>query len=288
MPLPRGRAGAVVLAVLVVLSGCGAAGPDSADRPTAVTPAPVPTDAPAGPGVEPVPGLTTEGVASPVRLAEAHRDRLSEATFTRRTTETISGPDGPRRTTTVTVRANLRDFAFRYLRTQRAAPEYPVRSVTPALDLWSNGSYTLSRAEDDGAVRYGVERGLAYGEAVTGITGNEAVVRVLSAFDLRVNETDGGYRLTADGVRRAGDLPIPTLARNLTNATLSAFVTDRGVVRSYRLSYDVTLGGERLRVVETSAVLAVGETRVERPAWAGAAFANASAAAPETGGGDRP
>ncbi|WP_254535467.1 hypothetical protein [Halomarina litorea] len=291
-PARRGRRAllvALALTLTVVLAGCSAPlGSDPGGDPPTVTPASVPSDVPGGPSraMELVPGLTSEGVASPVRLAEAHRERLAGTTFTRRVTETITGPSGPLRTTNVTVRANLADFAFRYVRTQRAAPGYPVRASTPLLDVWSNGSHTLSRVGIGDDARYRSERGLAYGEAVTGITGNEAVISTLSAFEVRVEAVDGGYRLTASGATRPDGLRPPTLTRNLTNATLSAFVTGEGLVRSYRVEYDVALDGRRLHVVETSRITGVGSTCVDRPEWATEAARNGSGGRDVPGRGD--
>jgi len=272
---------AAALVVALPLSGCNAVpGGDDPSAPTA-TPAPVPTDGrdsgatAAAPTV--APGVDERGVVSAVDLAAAHREALLSTTFTRSVEEIIRGPNGTLRRTNRTTRAEFDPIAYRYVRNQSAVEGYPVQSFATRFELWSNDSRAVSRVVRNGSVSYRSDRAVAFGEAVTSITGNEAIIRLFSAFEFRVDSTEDGYRLRSTRLLDARNFPVPMLTEDVSNATMTARISEAGVVRSYRVAYDATLRDRRVRIVERAEVRALGETTVERPGWYDAATANATA-----------
>jgi hypothetical protein len=279
------RALVVAVVALVALAGCGSVSDGAGRSPPAVTPAAVPTD-PATPTPVPrvAPGVTAGGVVDPVALATAHRDALLGESLTRTTVGTV-GADGRtlRRTNrTFSVAPYRTEFRYRYAQT--VDDDYPVRATADRLDLWSNGSGTLVRVEDDADVRY---RTLPADEArslVVGITGDERVSALAGAFAFAVRERPGGVELVSTALRDPSALDVPLLTGNVTNATLRMDVAASGLVRSYTLAYGVELDGRPLRVVEQMRVTAVGETRVDRPPWYDIARGNATGGASPGGG----
>lgn len=282
---------AVALLVAAPLAGCntvpgsdpGSESGAGSDAPT-VTPAPVPTDDPErdlGPasgraGATVAPGIGEDGVVSAADLAAAHREALLATSFTRTVTEIIRGPNRTVRRTDRTIRAEFDPLTYYYVRNQTVAEGYPVRAFAPRFELWSNDSRAVSRVVRNGDVRYRINRASAFGEAITGITGDEALMALFGAFEFRVEPVDGGYRLRSTAFGDSRSLPTPTLTENASNATMTARISERGVVRSYRVAYDVRRGDRRLRVVERAEVRALGETTVERPEWFEAAVENAT------------
>ncbi|PSQ00426.1 hypothetical protein BRC94_05735 [Halobacteriales archaeon QS_5_70_17] len=281
-----GRRTLLVAALLVAapIAGCNTAPADGEATAPTVTPAPVPTDdagRAVASGSDPgggsaLPAVGGEGPVSAADIAGTHREALLATSFTRTVTETIRGPNGTVRRTERTVRVEPDPLTYYYARNQTVEEGYPVRAFAPRFELWSNESHAISRTVRDGSVSYRIDSASAYGEAVTEITGNEALLALLGVFEFRVERAGGGYHLRSTALVDRERLPTPTLTENATNATMTAWVSERGIVRSYRVAYDVRRDGRRLRVIERAEVSAVGETSVERPPWYGAAVENAS------------
>ncbi|MWG35109.1 hypothetical protein [Halomarina oriensis] len=265
---------AVVVAVLLVvpLAGCGfqQSSPAAPDGQVTVTPAAVPTDAPtstpdAADGI--APGVALSGAVDPVALAEAHREALLGASFTRETTRLIEGDETTLSRTDRTYEAAPYRVEFRYSQVQNVSREYPVRSFATRIDLYSNGSTTVARFEDDGAVSYRLAPTEQFSPIIVGITGNERVSALTSAFDFEVRDgpAPGTVLLVGETLKRPSALDPPTLTSGVRNATLTMLLTESGLVRSYRLVYDVTLDDRTLTVVETMQLSDIGRTRIERP-----------------------
>lgn len=281
-----GRRTLLLAALLVVapIAGCNTAPADGGGTPPTVTPAPVPTDdvgrvgaSTSGPGGGTgLPAVGGEGPVGVADIAETHREALMATSFTRTVTETIRGPNGTVRRTERTVRVESDPLTYYYTYNQTVEEGYPVRAFTPRFELWSNESHAVSRAVRNGSVSYRIDSAGAYGRPITGITGNEALLALLGAFEFRVERAGGGYHLRSTALVDQESLPTPTLTENASNATMTAWISERGVVRSYRVAYDVRGEDRRLRVIERAEVRAVGETSVERPPWYGTAVENAS------------
>jgi len=283
------RRWAIVLVVVVVpLAGCGLAPgqqPPRADGVT-VTPAAVPADEPTPVGVVDVaPGVAPSGAVTPVALAAAHREALRNGSFTRTRTRVISEADATVRRTEWTYWAGQFRETFRYSKVQTLPGSLPVRSFADRIDLYSNGTDAVARFEDDGDVQYQFAPSEEFAPVVTGISGYERVSALSSAFEFEVRPgpTPGSVRLVATSLRTPSALDPPTLTADVRNATLQFLLTEAGLVRSYRLAYDVTLDDRTLHVVETTRITRVGRTTVERPTWFSLAVENATdaVAAPE-------
>lgn len=255
----------LALVLALVLAGCG--GTDApafggADRPT-VTPAAVPHDPPAAPGRTLAPGLTREGVFDPNRLAAAHAAVLADTSYTVHRVEQRTYRNGTVRSRyESTVRVAAGGDRFRYVLEQA---DY--RGETPRerrVGRWMDDGSGFERHEDaSGSVRY---RRLSDPDAVLPerATNRYGLARVLSAVDLRVTGTTerGGrtlYHLGVEGTPE--DLP------PLRSVAVDAVVDDRGVVRSYDLTYRVERAGTPTRVTVRVAFDALGATRVVRPLW---------------------
>jgi len=271
----------VVLAVLVLLAGCGsAAGPASPGRGTAtVTPAPVPTTAPTAtpaPTAAPTgtatpraaslpPGVTASGIANASALASAHGAALDGRSYRAVTVVNRSTPSGWERTREV-----LRVDGDR------------VHLVRRTNETGTNGS---SRVEYlDGRTRYvRCERANGTGACPTGppsaIAGDAAgtVLVLLSGSDSRLVGTesrvagaDRGDEALRHRVVITGNplgLGSPYGVLEARNYTATALVTPSGLVTELRASYDLVGGGTRIRVTARLRFSSVGSVRVTPPPW---------------------
>lgn len=124
---------------------------------------------------------------------------------------------------------------------------------------------------------------VAAGSHGTNATRGANVTRGANATDAGAASTMGATATTptaaADGDGpthfrvRSDRLAQPTALENLdrvenpSNVRLTATLTGEGVLRSYRLSYDATVDGRRVRVERRVRYVGAGSTTVERPAW---------------------
>jgi hypothetical protein len=80
-------------------------------------------------------------------------------------------------------------------------------------------------------------------------------------------EGSADYRVESTGVRNPGTLASQLRVESVENVSLTALVSEEGLVREYYLEYTATLGENTSRVERTVQFTALGETSVERPAW---------------------
>lgn len=262
--------GLALVVLLVVLAGCGGAGPSGGDTPTGtVTPAPVPDDG-AVDRSRPdrlAPGLAADGVFDAGRLARAHGDRLAGRPFTRSRTDTrrVNGSLRQRDETTLMYAAGGDRFRYRLNQTTQRA-EGVERSE---IDRYADGTRVLVASRDANGTEYEVLAG-PNGDAYTpaqvfprNATGEASLARLFRLVDVTVTD-----RRTVDGRRH---YRVETPARQdippLRNISLVATVTESGLIRDYRLSYDITRGEQRVRIVVTVAYDRLDRTTVEPPPW---------------------
>jgi hypothetical protein len=258
----------VVLAVL--FAGCGEAVDRRADDSPVddtgtVTPATVP-DAPTAEDreAEIAPGISRTGVFDPERLTDAHAAVLANVSYTTRRVETRAYRNGSIRSRyATTVRVARGGDQFRYRLDQ------VVDGRDRRVDRWMADGRGVERVRDgDGdGVSY---RRLTNPDAVLPerATNREGLVRILTVVDLEVTgrtTRDGTtlYRLGTAGT--PGDLP------PLRAVSVDAVIDERGLVRSYDLSYLVDRGGTTIRVTVDVTFRSIGSTTVSRPVWYGAA-----------------
>ncbi|WP_135363796.1 DUF7537 family lipoprotein [Halosimplex halophilum] len=267
-----------LVAVLVVLAGCSALAPGT-DRPT-VTPAPVPTDSPLPPGVEP------GGVTDPAALATAHGAALGNRSYTLVTNRTVRAANGSLRSA-LTVRLALsaapaRDYHARVSVEGPGAPlvigEPPTRA-----EYWANDEVYLRRQTIDNRTEYSryddtdayVGTWSFWLGTVALDLGPETDLRsTLEGFETRVADRSpesGRVHLVGTTVRSEGFVG-DSAVDDVENATLHAFVAESGFVASYHVVYDATVDGERVRVRRSVRFERVGATTVDRPTWYGEAM----------------
>lgn len=270
----------VAVALCCLLAGCGSAPTDGVRTGGAdtLTPVPVPTSPPTGTPTparsverELAPGVTGRGVGDPFALATAHRRGLHERPFRLVRTLRVARPNGTllRRTTR---RATVGPNASRYRVVDTAVDTdaYPVRAVAPRIDLWWSGSPALFRLSDDGEIRYRRVDGVPPTGPAEDLTMRDRIAGLLSSVDTAVVGREPGETvrviLVARDVRSDSVLEVPMLLERPRNATVTLEVGVDGVVREYRIAYDATFDGERVRVVRHVRFEFV-EGPVEPPSW---------------------
>ncbi|WP_436911903.1 DUF7537 family lipoprotein [Halosimplex marinum] len=262
-----------LVALLVVLAGCSALTPGT-DRPT-VTPAPVPTDSPLPPGVEP------SGVTDPAALANAHAAALGNRSYTLVTNRTVRAANGSLRSA-LTVRLALSAAPARnyHARVSVEGPDAPLVIGEPPTraEYWANDEVYLRRQAIDNRTEYSryddtdayVGTWSFWLGTVALDLGPETDLRsTLEGFETRVADRLPGserVQLVGTTVRSEGFVGDST-ADDIENATLHAFVGESGFVSSYHVVYDATVDGERVRVRRSVRFERVGATTVDRPTW---------------------
>lgn len=271
-----GRAAAVALAGLLVLSGCSTAGVGS-DTPTeTVTPAPVPEQTP---DVRLAPGLTRDGVTRPLVLAGTHSRAIGER-YVLRTDWTVRSPDG---TLVASSRQRVRSTsgAFLVRFRLRGHPGFLTNGEPMDAAFWTNGSTLVGRTQEGNDTDY---RYLSAGLYEGGGAGFYRSLRrpkpwrdhraLFSAVETRVagrqeGPTGTAYVVVGERVRASGTFAAATGVEDPRNVSLRAVVTEAGIVRELRLQYEgVHPFRGRVAVVRTvtySEIDTVGS--VPRPDW---------------------
>jgi len=264
------------LALVVLLAGCPAIGPQGA-----VTPAPTPEPAPEA--VPYPPGLGPWGVGDAAGLAAAHQAAIDDTAYTLVSNRTIRTANGSLRSRLF---LRVRLAADReYLTTVRTAgPDAPVLlGVPPAsAQYWSNGTTMARVLTRDNRTRYArispPDRFRATwrfwrSTAAFGGVGGFAYETVRSLFGdvgtglVATSEADGArlYHLEAETVRNSDFAKVGS--GPVRNLSLEATITERGLVRRFDLRYQRRVEGEWVTVTWHVAYEDVGSTTVERPPW---------------------
>lgn len=249
---------ALVLAALLVLSGCGALGGS--------TPTPSPTP---GATADAVPGVSDGRLADPGALLAAHESALVETGFESdfrvNATERFQGEvfDASRRQRTV-AEPGGDEYVF------RATQATGVR-----FDTWGNRSVSVTRGQAGNTTRYQV--GQATG---TEVLTNRAGLRpflTATAFEVEdVEERDARTLVTlvSTGTPDPAASPgvVPDNATDLREYQVRAVVDTSGRVLSFEARAGYTLDGEAGSMAVTYAVVRLDRPAVERPAWAAEAL----------------
>lgn len=264
------------VALLAVLAGCSGLQPAPAE-PVSVTPAEVPQaeSTPTTPTAT-APGRST-AAADYSAVAGAHRSLLGNASYTVHATQTIRYPEAGRH--------GVRQLSGRFDAAGRFHAE-----LTRSGTVYGVTSPTLTRYYADGQqVLVQPGRNRSEGVRVTARDELEDPTAVLPmdprfASELRqvfattrvVNLT----QLARDGhpyqrvlvrvrgpVERSPPPPLvsTTVIRNLTAAIV---IDERGFVQRFSVRYDASIVGKPAIVTLSARYEAVGDTTVERPAWA--------------------
>lgn len=253
----------LLVLVSVGLAGCNAGGSGPA---TTVTPAPVP-DSPESPG-DVAPGVpsenaTTTGIDGQY-VAQVHSRTLQNTSYTVNQSVVQRFPNGT--------------VAARYVTTGQFGPDGDLAAVTLRQFDRRPGGTTLRTVEryQEGDQRYRLviengtrevtvsdEPGYGAAEYRSVLANGDAVARVFGFVSTSVSETevvDGTEFVTVETAEPASVPP-------LRNVTLTARISERSVIRSYRVTYEVERQGQRLDTTVSLEYTDVGTTTVERPAW---------------------
>lgn len=263
------RVAPAVLALLVVLAGCPAFDVDRDPGPATPTAAPGPATATPRPI-----GLTASGVTDPFQLREAHTRVLDGQSYTYDYRLTVSW-GGTARGRVDVVAGVTADRSRSYLEREVVGDVPAWLMPVGSTRQYDAGTTTYVRNPETGETT--VEQS-SPGATIPGryTLDSDAIYLLLSEVDTAVTGTEivDGRTLyvvegTADATESSGGA-----ARNVS---VRAAVASSGLVVEFRLEADVRRedpvagGRSRVHVVHEIAYRAVGETTVERPAWAGEA-----------------
>ena len=241
------------VALLVALAGCGAVSPGSGDA----------TSTTAETTVSGVSG--DEQAVDAFDLAEAHRDSLTNQSFTVTSTSTVQYANG-----TVALRQYTRTqvdpTTNTVLSRQTVDGRDPGQFFVPfegVVELWTNESTSLGQRTYENGTTDPIER------RQDGVVNDEQLTRwedlalLLSSGDARVVDGD-----------RTSDTIVATGAENTELAygepeqlTVTARLSDGDHLDSYTVSYETTRGGTPVQVTRTVRFTNVGETTVQQPSW---------------------
>lgn len=260
----------LAVAALLLLAGCnapaGPAGPSTETR--TVTPVPVPSvEATATPEGQFAPGVRTDGVDGG-RLADAHASALANTSYTVNQTLVQRYANGTLRSRYVTV-ARFTATPGRFAATLRQADRRDGRLVERTVRRYGDGDVAYAAITERNTTRYqrlrwpdGEPRDprLVYPE---NLTNARSIARVFTLVETRVVDT-----VEINGTRYArlesvSNATLPPLA----NVSVTALVSKRGVLRSYRVTYDVARSEGSVRATVAVSYTRVGETTVSEPAW---------------------
>lgn len=253
----------LVACLFVLLAGCGGFAGFGDPTPT-LTPAEIPTETTPTPRPWLAPGVTDAGVVDPTVLAAAHATTLRETTYTTLWNTTERTANGTLRFRSVTsARVGTGQRRYHYVHTNRR------NGTVRRVERWSDGDRVLVLSPNGtvGVARGTSDEPLSPERALPiDLTAERGIERVFRAIETRVagrSAVNGTthYRLEGRGIRAPNPTP-------LRNASLSAIVDERGVVHEYRLAYTTRRVDEPVRVVVVVRFTGIGETTVERPAWA--------------------
>lgn len=260
----------LAVAVLLLLAGCNApAGPaDPSTATRTVTPVPVPADgSTTTPDGQFAPGVRDDGVDGE-RLAGAHARALANASYAVNQTLVQRYANGTLRSRYVTV-ARFTETPGRFAATLRQTDRRDGRLVERTVRRYGDGDAAYAAITEENATRYrrlrwpdGEPRDpqQVYPENLTNV---RSIARVFTLVETRVVDT-----VEMDGTRyaRVESAPNATLPP-LANVSVTALVSERGVIRSYRVTYDVSRSEESVRATVAVSYTRVGETTVSEPPW---------------------
>ena len=278
MPPAARQTWILVIVFAVGLSGCNAVGPDAG---TTVTPAPVP-EAPDSPG-DVAPGVpsnaTTAAGVDGQYVARIHTQTLQNTSYSVNQSVVQRFPNGTVVARYVT-RGQFGDgdrAAVTLSQFDRSSDGTTLRTVKRFQErdkryrlVIENGTREATVSSEPGYGAADYRRVLANGGAVA---------RVFGFVSTRVAGTetvDGTEFVTLETVEPASVPP-------LENVTLTARISGRNVIRSYRVTYEVERRGQRLNTTVSLEYTDVGTTRVELPSWVGNVTAQRPAQDPAAG-----
>jgi len=253
----------LVAMLAVALAGCNAvssattAGPEDP-----VTPLSVPTDTPVpGPEFSAPPGIAANGSVDTAALGRAHRAALGEQSFTWTVAFEQRALDSEVRVDGVEKRLQVGPEGAYLIRTQRSVRERQI--------LYADDDRTYSRIVlNNRSVDRSLDTTIDYRHY---LTTEQSLGTYLSTGGASIDRVDRRgqrfYRIHVTSPPEALRDGHPK--QTIHNYTATAYVTASGLVRTLVVHYDYTLRNDHLAVTRRAEYDMLGETTVERPAWAG-------------------
>lgn len=247
----RGRALAVLLAVVLVLSGC--ATPFGDDDPASVTPAAVPE----GPADAFAPGVTTQGLVGPSLLVDAHTEALRSASYrlVLNRTRLHNGEFRERIRFLATYDPANGLARLRLLRSHPLRPTIvSVTIVTP------DGRERFVRSGSGPFERVNASRVIGFHRTLADRLGLAFDSVVLDDVSPRQPDAER-YRLS--GTRLGNTTALVEDRDQILSARFSAQLTATGLVERYDWRYSFVRGRTNVTILERATVSAVGTTEVD-------------------------
>ncbi|MFC7166770.1 DUF7537 family lipoprotein [Halospeciosus flavus] len=265
---------AIALAAILVLSGCaGIGGPSAPVQTTETTQAPPPSQ---------LPGVTEKGVTDPAELLSTHAEVLQRSSYTLQSNVTETYANGTlyaSRTESTTYGSSDTHFTSHIT---AKGPGTPFLG-TPAGEVayWSNESVILRATEPgaDGETNYAR---LSQPPELPHEDYYERLYVIFSSMETKLAGTTTGpngqtlHVVESTTVQYPNQLAPTEKYGNVSNVSFTARIASNGVVRSYELTYTVTLDGKRLTVHESMQISKVGDATVDRPSWVDTALEKTS------------
>lgn len=261
----------IVVALLVVTSGCAGLGYDSGPAPTATS-----TRTTEEPPSRFPPGITSGAASAPFELSAAHAAALRGISYTVNETYEIRYANGTLYTAEAeSTRVAADRTTYRHESTVSGTATRFLGASDGTVTQFSNGSVVFRRTRVSGETRYEtVDNSNTEPAAPASVShgtprNDERIAVVFGAIsNVTATRSNGSsYRVEASGAEvdsvEVGGIPID----NLTGIEFDATVTRDGLVREYRLSFEGELRGSDVVVSEHVGYSSVGATSVERPSW---------------------
>ncbi len=275
-----------------VTSGDSPAGGASAEG---GSPEPTETGTPAERPVY-APGVSAAGVDDAEALAAAHARGLVDTSYELAATRTVHGADRQLRSS-LSVRVQLAADRTYLVSVATSGPEAPVLLGEPPASAayWSDGDVYLRRfSPGDGNATYnsfeppdGFTASWRYWVTTVPFGGQDGTPEQYfgTVFDAIPTTLVGRATVGGDHVYRlanAGRTPRRSKARldgvldvqNARNVDLTASIDERGIVRSFDVTFDGDVENGPVAVQRSVEYTAVGETSVDRPSWYDRAIEN--------------
>jgi len=249
----------VVIAVTLLIAGCGQFGGWDSQTPTQLTPVPESNLSGQSSG--------SDARFSPESLAFAHASALEGANYTVVVRQRVTNPEGEQLRSMVRYREVGRASTtyWGYVRYEFDAPALQEFGTT---DYWSNGTHVATKHNPP--LRQAQVRLWDSNSDPIDSPSNSARLRtLLEASDPTVRERDDDGTVVLIGTQRYPDVEFetPPALTNLRNLSARFRVRPDGTVARWRITYEASLDGQPVRVVRTGSVEDIGETNIERPAW---------------------
>jgi hypothetical protein len=261
--------GTILVAVLVVLAGCGGVlgGGGGSDTVETFTPVPVPTDEPTPtPVPQLAPGLTGQGIENASALVVASKSFYRNRSFTTRANFTVLASNGTvLARSTGTLHAGPAGEGFRYVSERNGGSALINTSTEPVrTEAWWDGErYFLKQTYANGTTTYRrlpIDDGqTGYGFAIGGVPGILESVGTANTTVANRFTRNGTMLYRVRGIAR-------TEWRG--NVSFRLLVDSRGVIHEYWTVYQIPFRGNNSTVVRETQFSAVNTTDApERPSW---------------------